>query len=54
MASIDNEQIIIDFQTNAASTVADMAKVKGQIDELKEGSEGTSGYKEAERFSHRG
>lgn len=35
MASIDNEQIIIDFQTNAASTVADMAKVKGQIDELK-------------------
>ena len=35
MASIDNEQIIIDFETNAASTVADMAKVKGQIDELK-------------------
>ena len=35
MASIDNEQIIIDFQTNAASTVSDMAKVKGQIDELK-------------------
>lgn len=35
MASIDNEQIVIDFQTNAASTVADMAKVKGQIDELK-------------------
>ena len=35
MASIDNEQIIIDFQTNAASTVTDMAKVKGQIDELK-------------------
>ena len=35
MASIDNEQIIIDFETNAASTVSDMAKVKGQIDELK-------------------
>lgn len=35
MASVDNEQIIIDFQTNAASTVSDMAKVKGQIDELK-------------------
>ena len=35
MASIDNEQIIIDFETNAASTVADMAKVKGQIDELR-------------------
>lgn len=35
MASIDNEQIVIDFQTNAASTVADMAKVKGQINELK-------------------
>ena len=35
MASIDNEQIIIDFETNAASTAADMAKVKGQIDELK-------------------
>ena len=35
MASIDNEQIIIDFQTNASSTVSDMAKVKGQIDELK-------------------
>ena len=35
MASIDNEQIIIDFETNAASTISDMAKVKGQIDELK-------------------
>ena len=35
MASIDNEQIIIDFETNAASTVSDMARVKGQIDELK-------------------
>lgn len=35
MASIDNEQIVIDFETNAASTVSDMAKVKGQIDELK-------------------
>lgn len=35
MANIDNEQIIIDFETNAASTVSDMAKVKGQIDELK-------------------
>lgn len=35
MASVDNEQIIIDFQTNAASTVSDMAKLKGQIDELK-------------------
>lgn len=35
MASVDNEQIIIDFQTNAAVTVSDMAKVKGQIDELK-------------------
>ena len=35
MASIDNEQIIIDSETNAASTVSDMAKVKGQIDELK-------------------
>ena len=35
MASIDNEQIIIDFETNAASTASDMAKVKGQIDELK-------------------
>ena len=35
MASVDNEQIIIDFETNAASTVSDMAKVKGQIDELK-------------------
>ena len=35
MASIDNEQIIIDFETNAASTASDMARVKGQIDELK-------------------
>ena len=35
MASIDNEQTIIDFETNAASTASDMAKVKGQIDELK-------------------
>ena len=35
MASIDNEQIIIDFETNASVTVSDMAKVKGQIDELK-------------------
>ena len=35
MANIDNEQIIIDFETNAASTVSDMARVKGQIDELK-------------------
>ena len=30
-----NEQIVIDFSTNAASAVADMAKVKSQIDELK-------------------
>jgi len=30
-----NEQIVIDFSTNAAAAVADMAKVKSQIDELK-------------------